>query len=403
MVADGAQRLPDNWERKTVGDIVTFEYGKGLTQSKRDSNGKVPVYGSNGIVGYHSSALIDKPCLIVGRKGAAGAVHKSEIPCWPIDTTYYVIPPDNANLSFLYYLFSSLNFPSLDRSTAIPGLNRNDAYDVEIPFPPLPEQERIVSRIEELFSDLDAGVAALERVQIGLQRYKASVIKAAVEGKLFESKEAWNNDELPIGWQWSTVAELAAKEKNSITDGPFGSKLKTEHYQETGPRVIRLQNIGDIDFRDAMAHISQEHFETLRKHQIFAGDLVIAGLGESLPRACIIPEYVGDAIVKADCIRFKPNQELADNKYLLYALNSETIKKLVTKIVHGIGRPRMNQQEIKAIPIPLAPLDEQRRIVAEVERRLSVVGEVESAVDAGLVRAARLRQSVLRSAFEGRL
>ena len=119
--------LPDGWELKTVGDVVTFEYGKGLTQNKRDSSGKVPVYGSNGIVGYHSSALIDKPCLIVGRKGAAGAVHKSEIPCWAIDTTYYVIPPENANLSFLYYLFSSLDFPSLDRSTAIPGLNRNDA------------------------------------------------------------------------------------------------------------------------------------------------------------------------------------------------------------------------------------------------------------------------------------
>src|SRR6185503_3188830 len=100
--AENGRSLPDGWERKTVGDIVTFEYGKGLTKSNRDPNGKVPVYGSNGIVGYHSSALIDKPCLIVGRKGAAGEVHKSEIPCWAIDTTYYVIPPENANLSFLY-------------------------------------------------------------------------------------------------------------------------------------------------------------------------------------------------------------------------------------------------------------------------------------------------------------
>lgn len=140
----------------------------------------MPVYGSNGIVGYHSSALIDKPCLIVGRKGAAGAVHKSEIPCWAIDTTYYVIPPENVSLSFLYYLFSSLDFPALDRSTAIPGLNRDDAYAVEIPFPPFPEQERIVNRIEELFSDLDAGVAALERVRAGLKRYKASVLKSRV-------------------------------------------------------------------------------------------------------------------------------------------------------------------------------------------------------------------------------
>jgi type I restriction enzyme S subunit len=71
---------------------------------------------------------------------------------------------------------------------------------------------------------------------------------------------------------------------NSITDGPFGSNLKTEHYTDSGPRVIRLQNIGDGVFVDAVAHISAEHFETLRKHEVFGGDLVIAALGETLPR-----------------------------------------------------------------------------------------------------------------------
>src|SRR5512134_1076846 len=108
-----AKQLPDGWVLTTIGEIVSFEYGRGLTTDKRDASGKVPVYGSNGIVGYHSKSLIDKPCLIIGRKGAAGAVHKSEVPCWPIDTTYYLIPPENIKLSFLYYLFSSLELVSL--------------------------------------------------------------------------------------------------------------------------------------------------------------------------------------------------------------------------------------------------------------------------------------------------
>lgn len=122
-----------------------------------------------------------------------------------------------------------------------------------------------------------------------------------------------------------------------------------------------------------------------------------------MPRACIIPEYVGDAIVKADCIRFKPNSDFVDTKYLLFALNSETVKRKVAKIVHGIGRPRMNQQEIKAIPIPLPSISEQRQIVAEVDRRISVAQEIEAAVDVSLNRAGRLRQAVLKAAFEGRL
>src|SRR6185369_8918838 len=112
---------------------------------------------------------------------------------------------------------------------------------------------------------------------------------------------------LPSGWCWATVEQLSAHEINSITDGPFGSNLMTSHYTHAGPRVIRLQNIKDGAFADERAHISDERFERLRKHSVLAGDIVIAGLGENPPRACLIPEWVGPAIVKADCIRFKPH------------------------------------------------------------------------------------------------
>ena len=80
-------------------------------------------------------------------------------------------------------------------------------------------------------------------------------------------------------------------EPNAITDGPFGSNLKTSHYTDAGPRVIRLQNIGDGFFVDGSAHISQTHFNTLRKHEIVAGDLAIAALGETLPRSCVAPAW----------------------------------------------------------------------------------------------------------------
>src|SRR4051794_38028191 len=98
---------------------------------------------------------------------------------------------------------------------------------------------------------------------------------------------------LPPGWCWTELVKLAESERNSITDGPFGSNLKTEHYTQVGPRVIRLQNIGDGVFRDEYAHISDEHYRTLEKYRVLGGDLVIAALGESLPRACVVPEWVG--------------------------------------------------------------------------------------------------------------
>jgi type I restriction enzyme, S subunit len=406
-----------SWRRIPLGDIANIINGFAFKSGQfNKSKLGVPLLRIRDIIStdtevyyngnYDDVYIIEKGDLIIGMDGdfncaiwtGPRALLNQRVCKVELNSSSY-------NSKFLYYLLPGYLQAINDHtsSVTVKHLSSRTVSEIPLPLPPLLEQERLVNQVEELFSELEAGVAALDRVSVELKRYEASLLKAACEGRLSESRKAENFNELPEGWQWSSVAELAAEEKNSITDGPFGSKLKTEHYQKTGPRVIRLQNIGDGQFRDEKAHISREHFETLRKHQIFAGDLVIAGLGVSLPRACIIPEYVGDAIVKADCIRFKPNPELADNKYLLYALNSETVKKLSEKIVHGIGRPRMNQQEIKAIPIPLPPLKEQRRIVAEVERRLSVIREVESAVKANLLRAGRLRQAILTQAFEGKL
>jgi type I restriction enzyme S subunit len=312
---------------------------------------------------------------------------------------------------------------------------------------PMPaEQRRIVAEIEKQSTRLESGVAALRRVQANLKRYRAAVLKAACEGRLVpteaelhrklktknskretgaqllarvlaERRQNWqgrgtykepaapdtaNLPEIPDGWTWATVEQLAAPEPNSITDGPFGSNLKTEHYMDSGPRVIRLQNIGDGIYVDAEAHITQTHFERLQKHRIFAGDVVIAGFGEDPPRSCIIPESLGSAIVKADCIRFKPHSSVLP-KYMNVALNSDPVRKRTKGMVHGVGRPRLNLGEIKSIVLPLPPPAEQTRIVAEVERRLSVVEELESVVTANLQRATRLRQSILQKAFTGEL
>src|SRR5688572_31007552 len=108
---------------------------------------------------------------------------------------------------------------------------------------------------------------------------------------------------LPNSWSEATVEELACSDVGSLTDGPFGSNLKSSHYTDSGPRVIRLQNIGDGRFLDERAHISAAHFERLRKHEALAGDVVVAMLGAELPRACLVPAHLGPAIVKADCVR----------------------------------------------------------------------------------------------------
>lgn len=132
------------------------------------------------------------------------------------------------------------------------------------------------------------------------------------------------------------------------------------------------------------------------------GDLVIAALGESPPRSCVIPSNIGQAIVKADCIRFHPNVALS-NQYLNFALNSKPTRDRTKNLIHGVGRPRLTLGEIKMITVPLPSQAQQVSIVAEVERRLSVTEEIEIEIDTNLQQAERLCQSILKKAFEGRL
>jgi type I restriction enzyme S subunit len=472
------QSLPPGWAWTTLGDIADLVGGG--TPSREN-----PDYFTGEIV-WLTPTEIPKDCIaimvdsreritkIALKESSARLLPKGAVLMTSRATIGYVaiagteVTTNQGFASFIcsdgifngylaYWLWAQREkFIEQATGTTFKEITKSKLRPIELPLAPLPEQRRIVAKIEELFTRLDAGVKALKRVQAALKRYKASVLKAACEGRLVrarrdapqqpadepadkllarilaERRAKWEADqrarkgasrrtptkakyeeppppdtdglpELPVGWVWATIEQLADEGRNSITDGPFGSKLKTEHYTELGPRVIRLQNIGDGEFRDEYAHISERHFQSLRKHEVFAGDLVIAGLGESLPRSCIVPDFVGPAIVKADCIRFKPHPKLAINRYLNAALNSEVAKKSALLIVHGIGRPRMNQQEIKALPIPLPPLSEQRRITAEVERRLSVVAELEKTVTDNLARAGRLRQAILHRAFTGRL
>ena len=207
---------------------------------------------------------------------------------------------------------------------------------------------------------------------------------------------------LPRAWSWKTVEELAAKEPNAITDGPFGSNLKREHYTSSGPRVIRLQNIGNAEFIDARSHISEEHFATLSKHRVQPGDVVIASLGNALPRACVLPHGLGPAIVKADCIRLKVAAE-HDPRYVSYALTCESTRRRVRAIVHGVGRPRLNLREIRSIPPPMAPPKEQREIVEEIEKQLSRLDAGVAALKRIQDNLKRYRAAVLKAACEGRL
>ncbi|WP_334323015.1 restriction endonuclease subunit S [Gilliamella apicola] len=171
------------FNKSLLGQVLNLVYGKALPAKERSGTG-YPVYGSNGEIGKHGQKLVKGPFIIVGRKGSYGEITWSEDSGWPIDTTYYVTLKKNIDLKFIYYLLQTLGLTSLNRSTAIPGLNREDAYKLEIDLPSLEEQHEIVRRVEQLFAYADKIEkqvnAALEKVNNLTQ----SILAKAFRGEL---------------------------------------------------------------------------------------------------------------------------------------------------------------------------------------------------------------------------
>ncbi len=154
--------IPDSWLWCRLGEIIKMKYGDGLTKAQCKPDGKIPVYGSNGIVGYYDKFLTNKRTIIIGRKGSAGALNVCKVPSWTTDVSYYIEESSFINFDFEFYLLKSLQLENLGKGIK-PGVNRNAAYNLLIPLPPLPEQNRIVKKLEELMKlcdDLQTSIQA---------------------------------------------------------------------------------------------------------------------------------------------------------------------------------------------------------------------------------------------------
>jgi len=493
-------RLPDGWAEAEIGKLGKVITGSTPpTKQSKFYGGSVPFVRPQELVGLpiaktettlteagaQAGRVVPKDSVLVGCIGTLGKSGVTTTASAFNQQINAVIPSTACTAKWLLYGVQSPRFKQQmlanASATTVAIINKGRFSLLRLPVAPLPEQHRIVGAIESYLTRLDAAVALLERVQRNLKRYRASVLKAAVEGRLVpteaelarregrdyepasellkrilvERRKKWientaekarakakekarkagkpwtpeDNTEtlekarkngeakykepvpsdttdlpkLPEGWCWATIAQLASAKPHSLTDGPFGSNLKTEHYTEAGPRVIRLQNIGDGQFINAEAHISGEHYEQLKKHATYPGDVVIASLGVELPKACLVPERLGQAIVKADCLRLKPNARLVDRHYLMHALNSRPIRKRTEALVHGMGRPRIGLTLLRTIPVPLPPHAEQKRIANRIDTLLSITENMVHLLERQNLRTARLRQSILNWAFEGKL
>lgn len=211
------------WPLAQLRHIARFEYGDSLASEVR-ADGDVPVYGSNGRVGWHDRANTRGPTIVIGRKGSYGQVSYSEVPVFAIDTTYFVDTPKTANdLRWLYYALSTAELTTLGQDVGVPGLNRDLAYGQQVPLPPLAEQREIADYLDAETARIDALIAKKQQlIHLLEERHETAFDKALLQfgvGLPIDlDPGAMRSLSLPQGWR---VAKLSSALRQ-LTNGYVG-------------------------------------------------------------------------------------------------------------------------------------------------------------------------------------
>ncbi len=319
-------------------------------------------------------------------------------------------------------------------ATTVTILNKGKFSKLPFPIAPFNEQRRIVEKIEELFTKLDAGVRSLEQTRALLKSYRRSVLKAAVEGELSrEWREAHREElepasellerilqerrenfagkkykepaspdtselpELPEGWAWMKTDQLF----NFVTSGSRGW---AKYYADEGALFLRIGNLDHdsirLDLRSLQKVQPPEGAEGTRTRVI--SDDVLISITADIGMVAVIPPDFEEAYINQHIALARPSHRMNIN-YLAWCLVSEPGNKQLTGRQYGATKPGLNLDDIRAVDIPVPPLEEQHSIVEEIERRLSVVDKLEATVEENLKQASGLRQSILKQAFCGEL
>ncbi len=465
--------LPPKWSRTTIGVVIedkvpqngpsgddTFTYvdiggiensTKRIVDPKLLSVGEAPSRAKQVLAADDVLVSMTRPNLNAVAKVPAeldGAIGS---------TGFHVLRTKIIEPSWLYYTVQSNDFVhamcQVVQGALYPAVRPRDIRSYGLPIPPLNEQRRIVDKIEELFSDLDAGVAALTRAKANLKRYRASVLKAAVEGHLTaawraehpgtepasallariltERRQKWEADQLakftaagksppknwkdkyaepsppdttnlpdlPDGWCWATMEQISSYQRNGYFQSPDGATSGTPILRINAVRPMKV-DLAESRFLSSLKGQVDDYF-------IENGDLLFTRYNGSVELLGVAGMVRGctERILHPDkLIRVKLVDSDTMPSYVEIAANvGESRKHMAGRARTTAGQTGISGGDVREMPIPVATLAEQRLIVQEVAERLSQIDAGLAQVEHGLLRAARLRQSILKQAFEGNL
>lgn len=394
--------LPADWLLTTLGE--SFKWGSGGTPLRTNPlfyGGDIPWL----IIGDLNDGLVTEAATSITEEGLAssatrwveegsvllamyGSIGKLGIAGRPLTTNQAIAftktDPQDAQYLFYYLMYSRESLASLGKGAT--QKNISQAVIKEFPFPlaPLPEQRRIVEAIELQLDRLDAAVARLHAAKAKLKRYKQAVLKAAYDECLSETDN-----------QTSSLDEICSK----ITDGEH---LRPNTIIEGVP-FLSAKDIRDDDVSFANPlYVPEVDAEKYRKRcDPERGDILIVSRGATVGRMCIV--RTDEVFCLLGSVILLKVQAGVDSQYVSWMIKSPDIQQQLTSLSGSTAQQAIYLKDIRKVELPIPPLEMQERFALEIRERYTAIDEMESTLDAQLAHSMRLRQSVLKRAFEGRL
>jgi len=482
---DYSAELPKGWSAVPMGEIATIVAGVGFPKDLQgQKEGNIPVFKVGDIskawrsghirlvtspnylteeeVSSIKAKLLPAATTVFAKIGEALKLNRRAMLGCPsiIDNNVMGLIPakDVVHPYYLFYFMRTVDLGALSRATAVPSVRKTDVQDILVPLAPIDQQKRIVAEIEKQFSRLDEGIDNLKRVQANLKRYKAAVLRAAVEGRLVETEaeiarregrdfetgeqllqrilqerrrrweeaelakmqakgkppknDKWkqkykepaapdttNLPELPEGWVWATVGALGDV-IGGLTKNPKRLKMDKKY------PYLRVANIYANELRlDEIEEIGVEDGE-LEKLLVRKGDLLIVegnGSPDQIGRLAIWDGSITPCVHQNHLIKVRLYSGCSSYWALNWMMSPEGRRYVRDVSSSTSGLYTLSVGKTSRLPTPLPPRTEQHRIVTKIDRRLSILRETEAQVEANLQRAERLRQSLLAQAFAGAL
>ncbi len=403
--------LPEGWVEVELSDVGKLHCGQSPPTAEVNHTGEGEIYVTGPDQWDGTSLRLDKwttqpkrvapdGCVFITVKGAGVGTVFPGTACAIGRDVYAFEPAEGVVPGFiLHAIYFTIAEVLRHARGDIPGLTRSNILYHKIGVPPSEEQRRIVAKIEELFSELDAGVAALERAQAKLERYRAAVLKAAVEGRLAStlSREQFSED------KWAPLADLIIDIEQGWS--PRCGRDPVTSHDAWG--VIKTTAIQPLQFWDGENKTLPPHLQPRDQLEIRDGDVLVTRAG---PRgrvgiACLVRATRPRLLLCDKVYRLRPIRERVTGEWLELVLNSQPLLSQLESLKTGISDSGVNltQKRFLGLRVPVPSLKVQDSIQSSVRSVLSTQQAVERTLIEGVARASTLRQSILKLAFEGRL